>query len=104
MEHIKDRLLAEQREVEAELERIEKRLQVRGDYGFGKGDPNVYQWEFNLALRERYRNHLEQIQSALKRFSEGRYGICESCGQPIEEERLDALPFISLCIVCARKS
>jgi len=104
MEQVKDRLLADLREVEEELARITERLEVRGDYGFGKGDPSVYQWEFNLALRDRYRNHLDQIQSALARLAEGTYGICESCAQTIEAERLDALPFTSLCIACARKS
>jgi len=104
MEHIKEKLLEDLREVEEELARIDKRLEVRGDYGFGKGDPSVYQWEFNLALRDRYRNHLSQIQVALTRFSEGTYGLCEECSQPIESERLEALPFTSLCIACARKS
>jgi RNA polymerase-binding protein DksA len=103
MENVRRKLVEELESVQRELARIEDQLQERGDYGFGKGDPAVYQWEFNLSLRDRYQKHLEQVQAALVRFDEGRFGICVDCGKPIEEERLEALPFTSVCIACARK-
>ena len=31
----------------------------------------------------------------------GTYGICESCGQPIPEARLEAMPAARICIACA---
>lgn len=103
MENARSKLVEELESVQNELARIDAQLQERGDYGFGKGDPAVYQWEFNLSLRDRYQKHLEQLEAALVRFDEGRYGICEDCGKTIEEERLEALPFTDVCIVCARK-
>ena len=102
MEDIKARLLQEKEEVELELKRLEELLQERGDYGFGKGDPAVYQWEFNLAMLQRQKQRLAEVTKALQRFEKNIYGLCEECGQPIEAERLEALPLTSLCIRCAR--
>lgn len=44
---------------------------------------------------------IEHLQSALARIAEGNYGQCESCGEPINEARLQALPEATLCIACA---
>ena len=41
------------------------------------------------------------IQAALDRVSAGTYGICMSCGQPVGEKRLDAVPHAATCIDCA---
>ena len=41
---------------------------------------------------------LAAIDAALERMEEGTYGICEKCGKPIGEERLEALPWATLCI------
>lgn len=40
------------------------------------------------------------IDAALARMAEGTYGVCARCGQPIPEERLDALPYAVLCLPC----
>jgi RNA polymerase-binding transcription factor len=37
---------------------------------------------------------------ALLRIKEGTYGICERCGQPIDERRLEALPTARYCAAC----
>lgn len=103
MDDTKATLEAQADEIQAELTHLNEVLRERGDYGFGKGDPAVYQWEFNLALRERYQQRLEQIRKALGRLTAGLYGTCEECSRPIEGERLDAVPYTTLCIGCARK-
>jgi len=102
MDDTKTKLEAQAQEIRAELVRVNALLRERGDYGFGKGDPAVYQWEFNLALRERYEQRLEQIEKALARLTDGRYGLCEQCGGRIEPERLEAVPYTTLCITCAK--
>jgi DnaK suppressor protein len=43
-----------------------------------------------------------EIQDALKRLDDGTFGVCESCGARISEQRLKAIPFASQCIECAR--
>ncbi|WP_254510003.1 TraR/DksA family transcriptional regulator [Anatilimnocola floriformis] len=47
---------------------------------------------------------LKQIDSALERVEEGRYGKCDSCNGPIGIERLRAVPYVAECIECARKA
>lgn len=43
-----------------------------------------------------------QVEAALQRLDEGTYGLCEDCRQPINEERLKAMPFARRCIDCQR--
>jgi RNA polymerase-binding transcription factor DksA len=45
--------------------------------------------------------HLAELDRALERVGDGRYGVCESCGKPIAAERLAARPASSTCISCA---
>lgn len=87
-----------------ELEQLDQRLQQKADYGPGKGDPAIYEWELTLALRQQAQNKVETIRQALQRVAEGRYGICERCGAPIDPERLEAVPLATLCIRCAQSS
>jgi len=56
--------------------------------------------ERDLALRSNARDLLEQVNAALHRIDEGTYGICASCGGVIAAERLEALPYATLCISC----
>ncbi|MBP1747943.1 MAG: transcriptional regulator, TraR/DksA family [Deltaproteobacteria bacterium] len=46
------------------------------------------------------KNQLDAIIDALKKIALGEYGFCESCGREIEPERLDALPWATLCSTC----
>lgn len=57
----------------------------------------------DFALNENYTSILSKISVALKKIDEGTYGFCEFCHGPIEEERLNALPYAALCIDCKRK-
>jgi DnaK suppressor protein len=45
---------------------------------------------------------LAQIEAALDKIRRGRYGRCESCDRPINSTRLNALPYATECINCAR--
>jgi RNA polymerase-binding transcription factor len=56
--------------------------------------------EINFILSDRERVKLKQIDDALERMDEGTYGVCESCGMEIAEERLEAMPFSRLCRDC----
>lgn len=40
------------------------------------------------------------IDEAMRAIDEGKYGVCESCGNLIEKPRLHALPFAKNCIKC----
>jgi DnaK suppressor protein len=47
---------------------------------------------------------LDQVNQALARLDAGEYGECTSCGEPIADARLKALPYATLCIQCAEES
>jgi RNA polymerase-binding protein DksA len=57
----------------------------------------------DLAIRDVVEGEVEQVEAAVQRRAEGRYGICDACDRPIGDERLQARPHATLCIDCARK-
>jgi DnaK suppressor protein len=44
------------------------------------------------------RQSLIYVENALSRIENGTYGKCEVCGEQIEEQRLQALPYATLCM------
>jgi RNA polymerase-binding transcription factor DksA len=97
------RLQQELDETLAEIARLSERLEGKGDYGLGKGDPSIYEWEMCLALKQRAENKARSLEVALRKAKEGDYGSCEVCGQPIDPARLAILPHTKRCITCAQK-
>ena len=59
--------------------------------------------EIDYTLQGNEEEVLLAIDAALARIADGSYGPCRSCGQPIAEERLRAIPYATLCIDCKRK-
>lgn len=51
-----------------------------------------------LSMHERLRNQLMEIESALGRIENGSFGYCEETEEPIEPERLKAIPWTRLSI------
>lgn len=49
-------------------------------------------------------NMQSNVKKALVRIETGEYGICEKCGNAIEQDRLEAIPDTSLCSKCAELS
>ena len=43
---------------------------------------------------------LMEINEALRRVYRGEYGSCENCGKPIARARLEAMPYVRLCVSC----
>ncbi len=54
------------------------------------------------SLEEHDRREIEEIDRALRRMADGSYGNCAECGEPIEIERLRAVPTALRCIECVR--
>ena len=59
--------------------------------------------EIGNTLEEHDERLLGAIDAALQRIEDGTYGKCVNCGAPIPEERLEAMPWATLCIDCKRK-
>ena len=55
------------------------------------------------ALLLQAREHLRDIDGALRRLAAAQYGLCECCGVPIGDERLAALPMARRCMACASR-
>ncbi|MGI6119302.1 MAG: TraR/DksA C4-type zinc finger protein [Desulfosporosinus sp.] len=62
----------------------------------------VYQRSRDVAQHDRLLHRVETINVALERFDRGEYGICEHCGRDIPFERLEALPYTTVCTDCSR--
>lgn len=56
------------------------------------------------AISSSAREELHKLEAALRRLAEGRYTTCSLCGEPIEEERLAAVPYTDRCRACAETS
>jgi len=56
--------------------------------------------ENRLAMEKRVLEQLAEVENALGKFEKGSYGICENCNQPINPERLEAVPQTKLCLKC----
>jgi DnaK suppressor protein len=59
--------------------------------------------ERHMVLVKRLNMQLAEVQHSLQKISDGTYGICDDCGQPIPEDRLEALPQASHCLACKAK-
>ena len=53
------------------------------------------------AIDEEAQQTVQLIDAALSRIKDGSYGICDSCGTKIPDERLSALPYVTTCVSCA---
>ena len=96
----------------------EERAQLRhqlADLGFGDDGGLAYDQNFAdssqvtaergeaEALAKQLKETLTEVEHALAKFEDGKYGVCESCGQPIAPARLEAKPAARLCMDCASK-
>ena len=59
-----------------------------------------YLQSFTFRLRGREKAFLEKIQTALQKIEDGTFGVCDECGGPISNKRLEARPETTLCIRC----
>lgn len=56
--------------------------------------------ERNMALSSNAHDLLEQVNAALVRLDAGVYGICARCDEEISTERLEVLPYATMCVRC----
>jgi len=73
---------------------------VQFDEESGEGDTLAVERERDLALSAQARAAVDEIDSALAKIADGRYGTCEQCGKSIPKERLRAIPYAALCVQC----
>ena len=108
---LRSHLESEQRRLNKELEQFIANARPseerREGSPFGKREEEAtesLELEKRLALEKRIREQLAEVEHALQKFQEGTYGLCDSCGQPIDPNRLEALPQASVCVDCKAKN
>lgn len=79
-------------------------LEESGDLAIGSGDhiadsaTETFMRELDGGLEENAEHLLVEIEAALGRIDDGTYGLCSACGRAITVERLEAVPYATLCL------
>lgn len=94
-------------DLEAERTRLSKQVEelaadsdegLTFDGGFAdSGQVAAERGEYK-SLANSLREQLDDVEEALTALDEGRYGLCEVCGEPIADARLEAMPATRRCI------
>jgi DnaK suppressor protein len=105
---LKERLLAERKDLQAQYDDIAEstfssdQSDLTGEMGFDEeyadAGTATFERERDLSLVNNLRDLTERIDKALAKMDQGTYGLCDRCGKPIEKARLKALPYANLCL------
>ena len=105
---LRERLSGEHEELLRQLKDLGARYDADGiedpllEAGFADAGQATAERVNLLTMVKNLRDTLREVEAALQRMEVGTYGQCQRCGQPIAEERLEALPATRLCIACKR--
>lgn len=95
-------LRAKEAELLAQLEEITRPPQEMGAISFGKrigdGTPIAVERMTAVTVHDKLTATLAEVRRALERIDEGTYGVCEECGEPIGEGRLEVRPWATRCL------
>ena len=69
-----------------------------GDQHLADHASDLVDLEVDQSLGENADNVIAEIDDALWRIEDGTYGTCAVCGAEIPEERLEAVPYATLCL------
>lgn len=103
----RERLLERRAELRESIRRVEE--QVRQSVpleveDYGDRAAQTYTKESLFQQMDSDRALLNQVEDALRRLEEERFGECVECGSQIESRRLQAVPWTSHCIACEQRS
>jgi DnaK suppressor protein len=109
VDRLRERLESERGEIRRQLDDLGARRDAEGienpdlNEGFADAGQAAAERASLLTLVRSLRDTLRDVEHALDRMDAGTYGTCDNCGQPIADERLDALPAARLCLDCKRQ-
>ena len=78
-------------------------LALRSRLGVQLEENDEHDPGLDRALRDNIRGQLEQINEALARIEQGKYGVCANCLNRIEPDRLVVRPYSTLCLSCQNR-
>jgi DnaK suppressor protein len=97
-------LLNKRREVVQQIENLMEGQENTpvGNVILDTGDQSVknHETDVDLTLLEMNNRLFKEIEEAIRKLKENRYGICEECGAEISAGRLKAVPFAKYCVAC----
>ena len=97
--------LVEEYERELEVARLTESSSDRSpDPGNAEASSMKLEYAKELSIEQNTLDLLSKVEHALDRIKAGKYGNCEVCGNPIPVERLDVLPYSTLCVDDAAKT
>lgn len=107
--HIKNLLTRQQKEIEKNLKEVEEDDPVRGDGLAEASEPGTDSYIADthtkiVVLEEQLKKTDSSIKKALSKIKSGAYGKCEKCGKKIEINRLLVMPIAQYCLSCSKKS
>jgi len=97
----KQNLLKLKNEYEIRIGKIEEHIQNPQDDLNEHWDDQAISYRQNgmrKNLMNEARQNLSYVENALNRIGNNTYGECEVCDKQIEEKRLEALPYATLCM------
>lgn len=101
IEKYKEELLVKQRELLEEAKRLEQVTDFGDDVdSLEEESDEDEEYGNQLSVAGAVKNRLADIEMALERIRDGKYGVCAKCGREISEEVLDAAPESNLCKDC----
>jgi len=105
LETMRARFVAAAHSVEHDLSADEEsgELTTSGPEELADHASDTFERELDVSLEENAELVLREIDDALARIDAGTYGTCAVCGAPIPEERLDAVPYATLCLEDRRR-
>ena len=110
VDRLRERLESEQDELHRQLDDLGARPDAEGienpdlNEGFADAGQAAAERSSLLTLVSKLRDTLRDVEDALGRMNAGTYGACERCGQPVGDERLEALPAARLCLRCKQQA
>ncbi len=113
LKHYEELIRKELQESSAYIENINKEQSVgaresSGDlssYAYHQADQgsDTNLMEQTVMMMEGERDKIRLLNDAMRKIADGSYGICEMCGENIQDARLELLPYAIYCVSCKEK-
>ncbi len=107
LQTMRQRLLERRAELERLRQALLRELALEGQSQAEEGTvathpadaaTDVTMAEYDQTMLRTLEEELHEVEAALDRLERGSYGLCVDCGQPIEIERLEAIPWAARCL------
>lgn len=103
IQEIEEKLRAEKKDLEGKIAGHTKTTLFGSEGEIDDSSPQadeVEEMTNDLSIAQVYRERLEEVENTLNKINSGKYGVCEKCGDNIEEDALMKSPTMGVCLKC----